>query len=260
MLRSQAEDRAPALSVVIPIFRNEKTIEDLVARLARSLATTPGGFEMIFVDDASPDASAAILERAAARDPRISVLHLFRNVGQHRAVMVGLAHARGSWVVVMDGDLQDPPEAIPALLAVDPPADAVFAGRRGSYESRSRLLTSRMFKRTLAILTRLPPDAGMFVALDRPMVERLLAMGGSAPFVPAMIGCSGLSLASVPVERAPRASGVSSYTNGARVRAALRALRWIAAYRTGRLERSEPADAVGIRRIGARFSASDERR
>ena len=256
----QVDGPAPTVSVVVPVYRNEDTIADLVARLAPSLAATAGGFEMIFVDDASPDGSAALLERAAGRDARISVLHLSRNVGQHRAAMLGLAHARGSWIVVMDADLQDPPEAIPALLAVQPSADAVFAGRRGLYESRSRLLTSRLFKGTLALLTGLPPDAGMFVALRRPMVDRLVSMGGSDPFVPAMIGCSGLTTTSIPVERAPRASGVSSYTLLARVRAALRALRWVAAFRTGRLGRPEPRDAVTIRRIGARFQASDERR
>ena len=103
-----------------------------------------------------------------------------------------MRRARGPWTVVMDADLQDPPEAIPALLqAAGDDVDVVFAGRRGRYESRLRLLTSRLFKRTLAVATGLPADAGMFFVANRHSVEVLTNMKGATPFVVAMIGRSG---------------------------------------------------------------------
>jgi hypothetical protein len=139
----------------------------------------------------------------------------------------------------MDADLQDPPEAIPLLLAVaqEHGVSVVFAGRRGRYESMSRLATSRVFKRSLAILAGIPPDAGLFVALERPVVERLLQLDGRQPFVTAMIGATGYPATSVPVARAPRPSGSSAYRFRDRVIGALRAYAWVLGWRLQRLRR-----------------------
>src|SRR5439155_18061266 len=105
------------------------------------------------------------------RIPRVCGIVLAENVGQNSAVLAGLAHARGAAVAVMDGDLQDPPEAVPVLLAAleRDGADAVFAARRGRYETRLRLATGRVLKRALWVLTagRMPPDAGLFLVLQR---------------------------------------------------------------------------------------------
>ncbi len=102
------------------------------------------------------------------RDPRVRLLSHAANRGQHQAVMTGLAAAQGEWSVIMDADLQDPPEALPALLNKGRVGyGAVFAGRRGRYESAGRLLTSRLIKWTMRQLTGLPSDAGIFVAINR---------------------------------------------------------------------------------------------
>ena len=111
-----------------------------------------GPSEIIFVDDASPDDSALVLITLARTDPTVVVLSLPRNAGQHRAVLRGLALARGD-VVVMDADLQDAPEAIPSLLdKMDEGFAAVFAGRRGNFTPWPRHLTSRAFKYVLHLL------------------------------------------------------------------------------------------------------------
>jgi glycosyltransferase involved in cell wall biosynthesis len=160
------------------------------------------------------------LNRLAASERRVRVIALERNVGQHRAVLIGLAQARGRRAVIMDGDLQDPPEAIPELLKeMEKGFDAVFAGRRGRYESAGRLITSRVFKTLLHLLTGVPPDAGMFVALSRPMIDHLVARPEKRPFVVAMIGTSRLPLTSIAVARQPRRSGDSAYSSWMRLKA-----------------------------------------
>ena len=150
------------VSVVVPVYGNAETVGPLQARLRAVLDRAALAHETVFVDDASPDGSLAALRALAERDPAVRVLALPRNRGQHRAVLAGLRLARGRHVAIMDADLQDPPEALPALLArARDGYDAVFAGRRGHYESRGRLLTSRVFKWLLHAATGLPADAGM---------------------------------------------------------------------------------------------------
>jgi hypothetical protein len=134
--------------------------------------------------------------------------------------------SRGRWAVIMDGDLQDPPEAIPRLLEeLKKGPAAVFAGRRGRYQPRGRLLTSRAFKTLLHMLSGVPPDAGMYVAINRAMIDHLVARRERHPFVVAMIGTSGLPCASIPVCRATRPSGRSRYSSWMRLRAGLSAVR-----------------------------------
>jgi glycosyltransferase involved in cell wall biosynthesis len=218
----------PELGIVVPVYRNAATLAALHERTARALDGRVGSWELVFVDDACPAGSGEVLRGLVARDPRLSAVFLERNLGQNRAVLVGLACARGRTLVVMDGDLQDPPEAIPRLLdALRGEIAAVFAGRRGRYESGLRLLSSRAFKRALWLLSggRLPPDAGLFVAMRRDLAQRVLELAGPEPYVVGLIARAGLPLASIPVERSARAGGESAYDGRARLRLAWRALR-----------------------------------
>ncbi len=218
----------PEISVIVPVYRNTETLGDLYACLRRVFDARSLGYEMIFVDDACPDGSLHLLQQLARADPRVTVVALERNVGQQRAVLVGLGHARGNQVVVMDADLQDPPEAIPVLLEkLQEGYAAVFAGRRGRYESLPRLLTSRVFKWLLHLLCGVPADAGLFVAMTREMVERLRASGEPGPFVVAMIGCTGLPVTSIPVTRAPRPTSRSAYSFWRRCKIGLLAIAWV---------------------------------
>ncbi|MBI5510388.1 MAG: glycosyltransferase family 2 protein [Deltaproteobacteria bacterium] len=215
------------VSVVVPVYKNRATLDELCRRLRTALdgaALTP--FEILLIDDACPEGSSLVARALAAHDPRVRAVSLKSNAGQQRAVMVGLRLARGDWVVTLDADLQDPPEAVPGLIAAaTPETSAVFGGRRGRYEPALRLLTSRLFKRTLRLLTGVPADAGMFVAMRRPLVLRLLQMPVRRPFVVAMIGASGLDVLSVPVRRDSRPHGVSAYSARARLALGLDAVR-----------------------------------
>ena len=251
----------PEVSAVIPVYQSSETLAALAARLARVFEAEGLRYEIIFVDDASSDGSFDVLRDLAERDPAIVVLGLEKNVGQHRAVLAGLAHARGEEIAVLDADLQDPPEALPALLrGLRGGHAAVFGGRRGLYESRARLFTSRLFKALLSRISGAPADAGMFLVMTREMAASLLCRDERYPFLVSMIGSSGLPVSSMPVARAGRAQGRSSYTSWMRLRTGVRAIvsalswRWRA--RRPIRPTSRETSIVKVR-IGARF---DEKR
>jgi polyisoprenyl-phosphate glycosyltransferase len=229
--RSKGGRERPEISIVIPVYRNAGTLVELYHRLCHSLKRQQS-FEVLFVDDSCPEGSLAIMKRLSLQDPRVIAVALERNVGQHRAVLIGLSLARGKRVVVMDADLQDPPEEIPRLLEqMNDGFAAVFAGRRGRYESPGRLFTSRLFKRILHLLCDVPADAGIFVAMDQPLVDRLVQMNPSMPFLVAMIGCSEMRTTSVPVMRAPRTVGSSAITPWKRLKSGLLAVLWVLLWR-----------------------------
>lgn len=228
-------ERVPDLSVIVPVYRNATTVRALAGQVIDVLSGLGLSHEIVFVNDASPDDSAARLDELAREHAAVRVIHLPVNVGQHAAVLHGLAAARGAWCAIMDADLQDRPESLAVLWQTRAPGiDAVFGGRRGAYESRGRLLTSRLFKWVLHRLTGIPADAGIFVLLARPLVDRLVAFPTRVPWVQAMIGCLGARTVSVPVVRDPRADGESSYSAAARLRTASRALLCVLEYRLWR--------------------------
>jgi len=230
----------PEVSVVLPVYRNLTTLDALHRRLSAVLAGTSLPYELIFVDDACPEGSGAAIADLAARDARVSGISLSRNVGQQRAAWLGLLAARGAWAVVMDADLQDPPEAIPALLsAATPGVDAVLAAWSGRYEGRGRLVTSRVFKILRERLTEYPRDAGMFLALRRPLVEEILRNDVPHPFLPSLVGLSGRRFVTVPVERAARPGGASAYSRAARLLRAAREFAFIFRRRARRVRRRE---------------------
>jgi 2-polyprenyl-3-methyl-5-hydroxy-6-metoxy-1,4-benzoquinol methylase len=213
------------LSVVIPVYGNAATLGALHARVAAATAGL-GPVEMVFVDDACPHGSGAVLDALAVEDPRVRVVHLPTNRGQHAAILAGLAVTRGRRVAVLDADLQDPPEALPALVErLDGGGwHAVFAGRRGRYSSPWRTLSGRAFRAALARLTNLPGDAGGYVVLSRAMADAVLALEARRPYLAGMVGATGLAQTSIPVLRASRPDGRSAYAAGARARLALPAL------------------------------------
>jgi polyisoprenyl-phosphate glycosyltransferase len=223
------------VAVVVPVYGNEETLRPLAARLAAALDGR--AWRLRLVVDASPDGSARVAAALAAADERIAVTVLPANVGQHRALARGLAdEADADAWVCLDADLQDPPEAVPLLLdrlaAGD--VEAVFAGRRGSYESPLRRLTGTLHRRVAARLTGLPPDAGAFLALGpRARADVVAAVGeAGAPSVVLAVGAARLPVAGVPVTRAVRPVGRSAWTASARLRQSARSLAW--AWRAGR--------------------------
>jgi glycosyltransferase involved in cell wall biosynthesis len=225
-------DAGAGVAVVAPVYRNAASLPVLVERVGAALAGRRWRLRLVI--DHSPDASLAVARGLATEDRRVRVTALASNVGQHRALARGLAEERdaGAWVC-LDADLQDPPEAIPLLLDRLARGDvsAVFAGRRGAYEARTRLAGGNLHRALLAALTGLPADAGAYLALAAPARNAVLRMGG--PSVVAAIGVAGVPVASVPVERSTRAHGGSAWTASARLRQSARTLAWAAQMRGG---------------------------
>ncbi|TYP90731.1 glycosyltransferase [Blastococcus xanthinilyticus] len=217
------------VAVVVPVYGNEATLPELAGRLAAALAGRDWRLRLVI--DASPDDSARVARALVARDRRIAVTGLTVNVGQHAALARGLAEESGADVwVCLDADLQDPPEAVPLLLDRLAVGDvqAVFAGRRGRYESPLRRVTGALHRRVAAALTGLPPDAGAFLAMG-PAVRTAVVTAveeRGAPSVVLAVGRSGQPTTSLPVIRDQRPVGRSAWTPGARLRQSARSLVW----------------------------------
>ncbi|MBT5875768.1 MAG: glycosyltransferase family 2 protein [Candidatus Latescibacteria bacterium] len=225
----------PTVSIIVPVYKSSATLVELDARLNRVLDKYGVTFETIFVNDACPSGSIDVLNKIVLQNNDSIAISLQRNVGQQRAVLTGLSFALGKTVVVMDADLQDPPEAIPKLLdALKPPYQAAFTTRRGSFESPGRMLTSRIFKWLVHVLTGIPKNVGMFVALKRPMVDALLELETATPYMLGMIGFTNRPTTAVTVTRPVRASGQSAYTPWKRLRAGATAFLVVLGYRLRR--------------------------
>lgn len=212
--RDKAERELKLLSVIAPVLNEEDTVEELHRRISLALETLP--FEIVLVDDGSSDQTPWLLEQLAHSDERVRVVSLSRNFGHQAALTAGLDHARGDAVVMLDGDLQDPPEVIPELLERwRAGADVVFAVRTDrSGESRLKLSTARWFYKLFGRIANvnLPPQAGDFRLLDRGALEALLGMRERARFLRAMTVWVGFDQASVAYERDPRYAGKTKYT------------------------------------------------
>jgi glycosyltransferase involved in cell wall biosynthesis len=225
-MSAPAADHAPIrLSWVLPLYRTAAQLDELVARIHRTSAGLRLRHEVVLVDDACPEDSGGLAQRMAALDPRLRVLRLSRNHGQDRALIAGLRLSRGEWTVVLDADLQDPPEAMAQLWPLCNAAhDAVFARRTGMYSSHGRQATSRLYRALASRIGGLPRGAGLYVALHRGALDRINAATGRNATLLALVAGARPRCASVEIARSPRATGASSYDSLARLRKASRSL------------------------------------
>lgn len=208
-------------SVVVPVYRNQDTLNSLYQRVSRALRSAHMDYELIFVIDGSPDGSAAVANSIANEDSHVKVLPLEKNLGQARATFHGLEKANGNLVVVMDADLQDEPELIPVLLQrLSQETPIVFAAKRGAYQSWHRRLSGRLFRLCMSAFIDLPCDAGGFVAFTADVKAKLLDMGRPWPLLSAMLGTIDRNKTAIPVERPQRKTGKSAWTSMARLLAA----------------------------------------
>jgi glycosyltransferase involved in cell wall biosynthesis len=223
---------APDLSVVLPVYNNRDSIEPLYSRLRDTLESANITFELIFVDDRCPQRSYEIVDSLVKHDSRVNLLLMRRNVGQNNVLLTGFSHSTGKLIAAMDADLQDPPEALPKLVAeLNKGNDVVFAGRAGIYESRNRLFTSRIYKTLMHVFSGVPSDAGLFFVSRKEVIERILSLNtGHSPILP-LIGVSGAKTTSIPITRLIRSTGVSSYSGIHRLKLGLTALFWVISYR-----------------------------
>ena len=159
-----AKETSPVLSIVSPVYQAEKIVPLLVDRIEKAISTITADYEIILVEDGSPDDSWTVIEAIAKTNSKIKGIKLSRNFGQHPAIMAGLSHAKGEWIVVLDCDLQDQPEEIEKLYnkALEG-YDIVLAKRRDRKDSLFKKTTSRLtgnttfsLKKRLHVLPTIP--------------------------------------------------------------------------------------------------------
>jgi glycosyltransferase involved in cell wall biosynthesis len=202
------------LSVVAPVFNEEATIREFYGRVCAALEGVP--FELVLVDDGSRDGSAGALDELAAEDPRVHVVFLSRNFGHQMAITAGLDHASGDAIVMLDADLQDPPELIVSMLDHwRAGCDVVYAVReQRDGESWFKLTTARWFYRIFDWLTsvKLQHNSGDFRLLDRRALDALLSMRERNRFLRGMTVWVGFTQAAVPYTREARYAGETKFS------------------------------------------------
>lgn len=206
----------PFLSVVTPVYKAEACLDELCRRLVAALESISPRFEIIMVEDASPDGSWAAIARIAAAEPRCRGIRLARNFGQHYAITAGLEHAAGEWIVVMDCDLQDQPEEIGKLCraAQEGGFDVVFGRRLRRRDPWFKRMSSKTFYAVYNYFTdsRFDNTVANFSISRRPVIGEFLRMREHNRSFPLFIRWLGFSVGYVDVAHAERFAGKTSYT------------------------------------------------
>lgn len=205
---------SPRLSVVIPVFNERGTLDELFRRLSRALAEQPGGYEIIAVDDGSTDGSREILRAMHQQDPRIRVVFLSRNFGQSPALYAGFSRARGQYIAMMDADLQNYPEDIPLLVAkLEEGFDMVSGWRSNRKDSFFRTAASKLLNRYINSITRVAlNDYGCALkAFRRELVDHMLALTHRCRYLPVDAAALGGRVAEIEVRHDQRGHGESKY-------------------------------------------------
>lgn len=205
----------PVYSLVIPIFNEEAVLPLLIRRIGALLDTLDARAEAIFVDDGSSDTSVIYLRGMVAQEPRFRLIELSRNFGHQIAITAGMDAAAGDAVIVMDADLQDPPEVVIDLIAKWKEGyEIVYARRvRREGETMFKRLTANLFYRLLEKMTSvaIPRDVGDFRLVGRKALETFKRMPERDRFVRGMFGWMGFKQTAVPFERPARAAGETKY-------------------------------------------------
>ena len=205
----------PILSVVVPVFNEEESLDELYRRVTESLGGSGESFELVLVDDGSRDGSLSRMQALAARDPRVVLVRLSRNFGHQIAVSAGVDAARGQAIVLMDADLQDPPEVVPQMLALWRKGFDVVYGRRTrrSGESWFKKATAAAFYRLIRKMTSIdiPADVGDFRLMSRRVVDVLKQFQERNRFVRGMVAWIGFRQTAIDYQRQVRASGETKY-------------------------------------------------
>jgi len=201
------------LSVVIPLYNEEHLVDDLIERSMAALKGYPAKFEIILVDDGSKDGTLKKLLQARKADPRIKILELSKNFGHQAAFTAGLTFAEGKYVVMMDGDLQDPPELIPVMhrMLLTDDYDVVFGKRTNIPGQKGKKLMTSWFHRTFKKVSGLPDmdNVGNFAAMNRNALTALLQFSESIRYLPGLRHYIGFRQGFVEYRREERYQGKS---------------------------------------------------
>lgn len=205
----------PVLSIIVPIFNEESVIDELYRRLTPILDAMETGFEVIMVNDGSKDRSLELMVKLAERDSRYKIINFSRNFGHQVAITAGMDYASGDAVVIIDADLQDPPEVIPKLVTKWREGfDIVYAVREKRHgETAFKKWTAAMFYRTLRKITNveIPVDTGDFRLMSRRAVEKLKTLRERHRFVRGMVSWIGFPQTGVTFVRQERFAGETKY-------------------------------------------------
>lgn len=202
------------ISVVVPVYYGESTIEELTQRVISIINKIGCSYEVLLVNDASPDRSWTIIKQLHQKDNNIRGINFSRNFGQHYAISAGLANSTGDWVVVMDGDLQDVPEEIKNLyLKAQEGYDVVLARRTIRKDTFFKQFLSKIFYRALSYLSGVKYDARVanFGIYSRDVINTIKALPEKNRYFPSMIKWVGYNHAGIEVEHSERVKGTSSY-------------------------------------------------
>lgn len=213
------------ISVVVPVFNEELVIPELYLRLQKTIAQITANYELIFVNDGSRDQSLSELLKLSERDPRVFYINFSRNFGHQIAVTAGLDASRGEAVVIIDADLQDPPELITEMYQKHQQGfDVVYARRKSRKgEGIFKKLTAKLFYRVLSGITAfdIPLDTGDFRLIDQKVVKYLKEMPEQNKFLRGQIAWLGFKTSEVLFERDERKHGKSGYPFSKMLRFAL---------------------------------------
>lgn len=219
-----------ALSIVVPCYNEEACLPALHERLSAVARSAAGDdYEIVLINDGSRDDSWAIMQGLAARDPHLTAINLSRNHGHQLALTAGLDLCRGDMVLVIDADLQDPPELLPEMMATmrEKDADVVYGVRRSrAGETAFKRATAHGFYRFLSRATEvdIPVDAGDFRLMSRRALDALLALPEQARFIRGMVAWIGFKQVPLAYDRKQRFAGETKYPLGKMIRFALDAI------------------------------------
>lgn len=205
----------PQISIVSPVYRGEKMVAELVERNVESVSSITDNYEIILVNDASPDGSWNEIVKQCRLNPKVKGINLSRNFGQHYAITAGLYDAKGDWVVVMDCDLQDRPEEIPNLYHKAMEGYDIVHARRGNRKDRYiKRMSSALFHRVYNWLSGLDTDKAIanFGIYRHCVIEEYNKMPERARSFPSLVKFLGFKDTAIDVEHSKRAEGKSSYS------------------------------------------------
>lgn len=216
------------ISIVAPVFNEEEGIKEYIDRTLATIKPCFTNYELVLVDDGSKDRTVSVIQAIQQQEKNIRVIRLSRNYGREIAMTAGLESAIGDIVVLMDADLQDPPELIPQLVKkMQEGYDIVYAARTNRIdESWFKKISSKLFYRLSSELTgfSIPEDAGDFRAMNRKVINSLVKMKEKVRYMKMLYAYVGFKIASVPFERQGRFKGTTKYNYFKLIDAALDAI------------------------------------
>jgi glycosyltransferase involved in cell wall biosynthesis len=210
------DDLARLVSIVVPVYNEEAVLREFHRRLSEAMGVLPVSWRVVYVNDGSADRSAEVLRSLAGADARVAIVTLSRNFGKEIAMTAGLDYATGDAVVVIDADLQDPPELIPEMFALwrSSGADVVYGQRRTRMgETVTKRLTAHVFYRSIRRISRvhIPPDTGDFRLMSRRAVDALRQLREQHRFMKGLFAWIGFEQRALVYDRDARFAGKTKF-------------------------------------------------